>query len=54
MALVAAVDPAAAARHCCISLHTLRSHLKVIFTKTATHSQAGLMKLLLADLFRRS
>jgi DNA-binding CsgD family transcriptional regulator len=53
MAMVTVADPAEAARHCCISLHTLRSHLKAIFTKTSTHSQAGLMKLLLSGPFRR-
>ncbi len=46
-------DPAEVAKRCCISLHTVRSHLKAIFAKTDSKNQADLVKLLLAGLVRR-
>ncbi|MFH7320300.1 helix-turn-helix transcriptional regulator [Desulfurivibrio sp. D14AmB] len=52
-AMTVTPEPAAVARHCHISLHTVRSHLKAIFLKTGTSSQAALMKLLLAGPVRR-
>lgn len=51
--MLVSADPADAAKHCCISLNTLRSHLKSIFAKTNTHSQASLMKRLLSGPFHR-
>lgn len=46
-ALLATADPAEAAKRCCISRHTVRSHLKAIFAKTGARNQADLMKRLL-------
>ncbi len=53
MAMAVSADLAEVTRRCCISMNTLRSHLKAIFAKTATHSQAGLMRCLLSGPFRR-
>jgi len=47
MAMLATADSGEAARKCFISLHTLRSHLKSIFSKTNTRNRAELMKCLL-------
>lgn len=49
VALAATPDSDSIASQCGISLHTLRSHFKSIFTKTQTHSRAELMKLLLTS-----
>ncbi len=46
-------DPAEVAKRCCISLHTVRSHLKAIFSKTNTRNQADLVKQLLVGPARR-
>jgi DNA-binding CsgD family transcriptional regulator len=46
-------NPGDVAKRCSISLHTVRSHLKAIFAKTETRSQADLMKLLLLGPARR-
>ena len=46
-------EPAAVARRCNVSLHTVRSHIKSIFLKTGTGSQAALIKLLLSGPARR-
>lgn len=46
-AMVETPDTAEVAKHCAISLHTVRSHVKTIFAKTGTHSRADLMKQLL-------
>lgn len=46
-ALIATPNPAEVAKCCFISLHTVRSHLKAIFAKTETKSQAELVKRLL-------
>jgi len=53
MAMLATADPAEVAKRCFISLHTVRSHLKAIFAKTGTKSQADLMKRLLVGPARR-
>jgi DNA-binding CsgD family transcriptional regulator len=53
VALLATPDPAEVAKRCCISLHTVRSHLKAIFAKTDTQSQADLVKRLLGGPARR-
>ncbi len=47
MAMVATADSGEAARKCYISMHTLRSHLKSIFSKTNTRNRTELMKRLL-------
>jgi len=52
-AMTSTQDSAGIARQCGISLHTLRSHFKSIFTKTQTHNRAELMKLLLTSPARR-
>ena len=52
-ALAATPEPVEVARRCHISLHTVRSHIKSIFMKTGTGSQAALMKLLLSGPARR-
>ncbi len=51
--MIISKDLAEAAKRCCVSMNTLRSHLKSIFIKTETHSQASLMKLLLSGPFKR-
>ncbi|WP_020677096.1 helix-turn-helix transcriptional regulator [Geopsychrobacter electrodiphilus] len=51
--ILATPDPAEVARRCFISLHTVRSHLKAIFAKTAVNNQAELVKLLLAGSVRQ-
>lgn len=53
LAMLATPDPAEVANRCFISLHTVRSHLKSIFAKTGTQSQAGLMKRLLTGPARK-
>lgn len=53
MALLATPDLADVARRCFISLHTVRSHLKAIFAKTATQNQADLVKRLMVGPARR-
>jgi DNA-binding CsgD family transcriptional regulator len=52
-AMLATPDPAEVAKRCCISLHTVRSHLKALFAKTGTQGQADLMKRLLVGPARR-
>lgn len=52
-AIIITSDSEEAARKCCISLHTLRSHLKAIFSKTGTHNRVELMKRLLTGPSRR-
>jgi DNA-binding CsgD family transcriptional regulator len=52
-AMVDTPDSAEVAKRCAISLHTVRSHIKAIFSKTGTHSQADLMKRLLTGPARR-
>ncbi|MFP4226241.1 MAG: helix-turn-helix transcriptional regulator [Desulfobacterales bacterium] len=49
VAMTATPDSAEIARQCAISLHTLRSHIKSIFSKTQTHNRAELMKRLLTS-----
>ncbi len=51
--LLATPNPAEVARRCCLSLHTVRSHLKMIFLKTNTKNQADLVKKLLTGPARR-
>ncbi|NOY12407.1 MAG: LuxR family transcriptional regulator [Deltaproteobacteria bacterium] len=53
IAMLATPDPAEVARRCCLSRHTVRSHLKAIFSKTDTKNQADLVKQLLAGPARR-
>jgi len=53
MAMVDIPDSAEVAKRCAISLHTVRSHIKAIFSKTGTHSRADLMKRLLTGPARR-
>lgn len=53
LAMLATPDPAEVANRCFISLHTVRSHLKSIFAKTGTQSQAELMKRLLTGPARK-
>lgn len=53
IAMLATADPAEVAKRCFISLHTVRSHLKAIFAKTGSNSQADLMKRLLTGPARR-
>ncbi|MCL7488936.1 MAG: LuxR C-terminal-related transcriptional regulator [Desulfobulbaceae bacterium] len=53
MAMVDIPDSAEVANRCAISLHTVRSHIKAIFSKTGTHSRADLMKRLLTGPARR-
>ncbi len=48
-ALVATPDSEDLARQCCISLNTLRSHLKSVYLKTQSNSRAELMKRLLTS-----
>lgn len=48
-ALAAGVSLAGYARTTSVTLHTVRTHLKNIFCKTGTHSQAELMRLILSD-----
>lgn len=53
MEMLADPKPIEVAKRCSLSLHTVRSHLKSIFVKTNTKSQADLMKLLLTGPVRR-
>lgn len=53
LALLDVPDPVEVAKRCFISLHTVRSHLKSIFAKTGTRSQAELMKCLLTGPARK-
>ena len=53
VALLANPDPVEVAKRCFISLHTVRSHLKAIFAKTGSRSQADLVKRLLSGPVRR-
>jgi DNA-binding CsgD family transcriptional regulator len=53
VAMVDTPDSTEVAKRCAISLHTVRSHIKAIFCKTGTHSQADLMKRLLTGPARR-
>jgi DNA-binding CsgD family transcriptional regulator len=48
-ALAAGVSLAGYARTASVTLHTVRGHLKNVFGKTGTHSQAQLMRLILSD-----
>ncbi|MDY6850064.1 MAG: LuxR family transcriptional regulator [Thermodesulfobacteriota bacterium] len=54
VALVATPDSENLARQCCISLNTLRSHLKSVYLKTESNSRAELMKRLLTSPARDS
>ncbi|MHB8808994.1 MAG: helix-turn-helix transcriptional regulator [Desulfobulbaceae bacterium] len=47
VAMVDTPDSTEVAKRCAISLHTVRSHIKAIFSKTGTRSRADLMKRLL-------
>lgn len=49
VALVATPDSEDLARQCCISLNTLRTHLKSVYLKTRSNSRAELMKRLLTS-----
>ncbi len=53
-ALVTTPNSEALAQQCCISLNTLRSHLKSLYLKTRTNSRAELMKRLLTSPARGS
>ncbi|MEZ4600095.1 MAG: LuxR family transcriptional regulator [Syntrophotaleaceae bacterium] len=53
LAMLDTPEPAEVAKRCFISLHTVRSHLKSIFAKTGTGSQAELMRLLLTGPARK-